>query len=288
MTPQRPSLPTDPTDSSDSDGDIDLFELISFLIDHWMSLLGSAVAAGLVGLSLVFVIPSKFELVMPIQISEVGGMGPVESPAVVIERIKSDGFKSRLAKDLGEVSLKASIKVDPIKGTELVLLKIRASSPESAQTFAQSVLQALALEHSQKAQPYRQRMKLYLEDLVAEHTRARKTRDELLSSIAKSNSASDTSDGAMLLKTNLLTLQDNYLQSLSQRVLMQQSAMDPAKDFDTRAFVEGVLDEDMRPVFPRAEVFVPIGAIVGGFVMLVWLLIRRSWAQRVGSARPAA
>lgn len=92
----------------------------------------------------------------------------------------------------------------------------------------------------------------------------------------------------MLLKTNLLTLQDNYLQSLSQRVLIQQSAMDPAKDFDTRAFIEGVTDEDLRPVFPRAEVFVPIGFVLGGFLMLVWLLIRRSWAQRVGSARPAA
>jgi hypothetical protein len=85
-----------------------------------------------VGLGLVFVLPSKFEVVMPIQISEVGGIGRMESPAVVIERIKSDGFKNLLSKDLGEVSLKASIKVDPIKGTELVLLKARATSPESA------------------------------------------------------------------------------------------------------------------------------------------------------------
>lgn len=283
----QPTNPTDLTDLSDSDGDIDLFELLSFLIGHWMSLLGSAVAAGLVGLGLVFVIPSKFEVLMPIQISEVGGMGRVESPAVVIERIKSDGFKSRLAKDLGEVSLKVSIKVDPIKGTELVLLKVRASSPEQAQKFAQSVLQALTLEHSQKAQPYRERMRLYLEDLLAEQSRARKTRDELLTSMVKSNSASGESDGAMLSKTNFLTLQDNYLQSLSQRVLMQQSAMDPAKDFDTRAFVEGVAEEDLRPVFPRAEVFVPICFVSGGLLMLVWLLIRRLWAQHVGSAKPA-
>ncbi len=59
-----------------------------------MSLLGSAVVAGLAGLRFVFVIPSKFEVVMPIKIGEVGGMGRVESTMVVIERIKSDGFKT--------------------------------------------------------------------------------------------------------------------------------------------------------------------------------------------------
>ena len=265
--------------------DLSITDLIAFFLEHWVSLLGAAVGGAVIGLGLSWVLPAKYEVVLPIQISEVGDMGRVESPAVVIERIKSDGFRNRIARDLGDVSVKVSVKVDPIKGTELVLLKTTATSVDRANTVAQAYLSALAESHRTKAEPYRQRMSAFLDDLKAEQARALKTRNELLATITR---AHNTSDGAMLLKTNLVTLQDNYLQSLSARMLVLQAAMDVSRNFDTRAFVEAEADSARSPVFPRPEVFGLAGFLAGGCVMLLALIVRQAWTRRRGDLpRPA-
>jgi len=204
------------------DDELSITDLIAFFLEHWGSLFGAATCGAVIGLGLAWVLPAKYEVVLPIQISEVANMGRVESPAVIIERIKSDGFRNRIARDLGDFSVKASVKVDPIKGTELVLLKTTATSVDQASVVAQAYLSALAESHRNKAEPYRQRMLEFLDDLKAEQARALKTRNELLATITR---APNASDGAMLLKTNLVTLQDNYLQSLSARILVLQAEM---------------------------------------------------------------
>lgn len=265
--------------------DLSITDLIAFFLEHWVSLFGAAIGGALIGLGLSWVVPAKYELVLPIQISEVGDMGCVESPAVVIERIKSDGFRNRIARDLGDVSVKASVKADPIQGTELVLLKITATSVDRANVVAQAYLAALAESHRSKSEAYRQRMLEFLNHLRGEQASALKTRNELLATITR---APNASDGAMLLKTKSVTLQDNYLQSLSTRILVLQAAMDVNRNFDTRAFVEVEVDSARSPVFPKPGVFGLGGLFVAGFVMLLTLIFKQVWARRRGDlSRPA-
>jgi hypothetical protein len=259
------------------ENDLSITDLIAFFLEYRLNLFGATIGGAVIGLGLAWVLPAKYEVVLPIQISEVGDMGRVESPAVVIERIKSDGFRNRIARDHGDVSVRASVKVDPIKGTELVLLKTTATSVDRANLVAQAYLSALAESHRSKAEPYRQRMLEFLNGLRTEQARALKTRNELLATITRGPNASD---GAMLLKTNLVTLQDNYLQSVSTRILVLQAEMDLNRNFDTRAFVETEADSAPSPVFPRPEVFGLAGFFLGGFVMLLALIVRQAWVRR--------
>ncbi|MEN9794774.1 MAG: hypothetical protein RJA17_1314 [Pseudomonadota bacterium] len=97
------------------DDELSITDLIDFFLETWVSLLAAAVGGLGLGLALSFALPKQYEIKALVQIAEVGGLGRAEPPAVVIERIKTDGFRARVGQALGDAQVTASIKIDPVR-----------------------------------------------------------------------------------------------------------------------------------------------------------------------------
>jgi len=257
------------------DDELSITDLIEFFLQTWVSLLVAAFGALGLGLAVGFSLPKQYEIKALVQIAEVGGLGRAEPPAVVIERIKTDGFKARVGQRLGDAQVTATIKVDPVRNTELVLLTTRAESPERALAISVAYVEALDKVHSEKVAPYIERMQAHLKSVEEELARATKMRDDFSARMMKTAVAAGPSQGDMILKGSLLQTQENLVRDLADEVFNLRNQLDENRTFPTRLFVEPVVSEGMSAVFPRMELFAAIGFLLGGFLMLLVQIARR-------------
>jgi hypothetical protein len=209
-----------------------------------------------------------------------GGLGRAEPPAVVIERIKTDGFRARVGQALGDAQVTATIKIDPVRNTELVQLTTRAESAERALAISKAYVAALAQVHDEKVSPYLERMQLHLQSVEAELARATAMRDGFAARMMRSasgaaGSSSGSSSGDVILKGSLLQTQENLVRSLSDQAFNLRNQFDENRTFPTRLFVEPVVSAEISPVFPRPELFAGLGFLLGGFLMLLMQVLRR-------------
>jgi|GEM_PF-1249038 len=257
------------------DDELSITDLIEFFLQTWVSLLVAAFGALGLGLAVGFSLPKQYEIKALVQIAEVGGLGRAEPPAVVIERIKTDGFKARVGQRLGDAQVTATIKVDPVRNTELVLLTTRAESPERALAISVAYVEALDKVHSEKVAPYIERMKLRLKSAEEELARATKMRDDLSAQMMRTAVASGPNQSDIILRSSLLANQENLVRSLTNQVFDLRSQFDENRTFPTRLFIEPVVSADKGLVFPRMELFAAIGFLLGGFLMLLVQIARR-------------
>jgi hypothetical protein len=262
------------------DDELSITDLIDFFLETWVSLLAAALGAMGVGFALSMALPKQYEIKALVQIAEVGGLGRAEPPAVVIERIKTDGFRARVGQALGDAQVTATIKIDPVRNTELVQLTTRAESAERALAISKAYVAALAQVHDEKVSPYLERMQLHLQSVEAELARATAMRDGFAARMMRSasgaaGSSSGSSSGDVILKGSLLQTQENLVRSLSDQAFNLRNQFDENRTFPTRLFVEPVVSAEISPVFPRPELFAGLGFLLGGFLMLLMQVLRR-------------
>ena len=258
------------------DDELSITDLIDFFVETWVSLLAAALGAMGVGFALSMALPKQYEIKALVQIAEVGGLGRAEPPAVVIERIKTDGFRARVGQALGDAQVTATIKIDPVRNTELVQLTTRAESAERALAISKAYVAALAQVHNEKVSPYLERMQLHLQSVEAELARATAMRDGFAARMTRSASgAAGSSSGDVILKGSLLQTQENLVRSLSDQAFNLRNQFDENRTFPTRLFVEPVVSAEISPVFPRPELFAGLGFLLGGFLMLLIQVLRR-------------
>lgn len=257
------------------DDELSITDLIDFFLETWVSLFAAALGGLGLGLALSLALPKQYEIKALVQIAEVGGLGRAEPPAVVIERIKTDGFRARVGQALGDAQVTATIKIDPVRNTELVQLTTRAQTAERALDISKAHVSALADVHAERVAPYLERMWLHLESVEAELVRATAMRDGFAARMMRSASAGGQSSGDVLLKGSLLQTQESLVRSLSDQAFNLRNQFDENRTFPTRLFVEPVVSVGIAPVFPRPELFAALGFLLGGMLMLVVQVLRR-------------
>ena len=258
------------------DDELSITDLIDFFLETWVSLLAAALGGLGLGLVLSLALPKQYEIKALVQIAEVGGLGRAEPPAVVIERIKTDGFRARVGQALGDAQVTATIKIDPVRNTELVQLTTRAETAERALDISKAYVSALADVHAERVAPYLERMRLHLESVEAELVRATAMRDGFAARMMRSASAGGgQSSGDVILKGSLLQTQESLVRSLSDQAFNLRNQFDENRTFPTRLFVEPVVSVGIAPVFPRPELFAALGFLLGGMLMLVVQVLRR-------------
>jgi hypothetical protein len=177
---------------------------------------------------------------------------------------------------LGDAQVTATIKIDPVRNTELVQLTTRAESAERALAISKAYVAALAQVHNEKVSPYLERMQRHLQSVEAELARATAMRDGFAARMIRSASgAAGSSSGDVILKGSLLQTQENLVRSLSDQAFNLRNQFDENRTFPTRLFVEPVVSAEISPVFPRPELFAGLGFLLGGFLMLLIQVLRR-------------
>jgi len=208
------SIPSDikPLQPYYQDQEIDLVDLWLVLQRRRAVFFGFVLAAILLAIALIVLMPPVYESRVVVQIGHVGGVGkdggatPVEPPGVLVERLNEEYRVNDVSEGKREYPLIASVSVN--KGqTDIVTVTARAHTVEEARAYLATVVGKVQHEHDQLWQEVTSQQHARL-DLITE--RAQRLRQQLqsLSDTLSALKSSNPAQSAMLAQEKGKLLQE--------------------------------------------------------------------------------
>ena len=155
--------------------------------------------------------------------------------------------------------------------TDLVEVKLRASSQEDAQAQAAAVVKALQEIHQQVLAASVDNLKRQYQDTRRQLDSVRAARDELLAGLAARRQPSDLLQPIVM--SNILAHRDTDIRVLEQRLYAMEEALSPLLTYPTSAV--GAVHTDPFPTFVQRVLGLLFGALAG-LVIAVALTLRAS------------
>ena len=245
----------------------------------------STLVGAVLGLGLAAMMPERWEAVALVRLGETGNdlIEPqanrlVESPARAIERVRDGAFQLKLkqtqalaadgkpASDEARVVI-SSLTANAIRGTDLIEVRVSASTPGHAREAAAAVVRELSRVHDQIMLPAIQRLREQLninDQEIAMATADRRKLFDAATSRAEAGSSARFAENA--LAGSLVYATEAHLSRLYDRRERLDEALSSVRTFST-SLLSDVYVAD-QPSAPKTRLWVIAGAILGLFAGL--------------------
>jgi uncharacterized protein involved in exopolysaccharide biosynthesis len=265
------------------DDEISLWDIIEIIRESWRLIATLSIGSAAIALGLCLVWPKQYEARGLVKVAKIGNLqaalngaatpsAPVESNAVVIQRLKSQAFQSRLLKLVGgDVSLEAS---EP-QGSGLVEIVARGASVDAATNAVTASVQMIAQEHTQVVESSQKSLMRSLESTKQELGRTSEILKTMVNQSAKL-ARQDSSLALMIgqMQSALISQQNE----LNERLLRLEFAMSPVNAVPT-GLLEAVAGSD-QPVVPETHLVTVLAFLAGGFMGILAAFLRHAWRTR--------
>ena len=274
------------TQDDEFDEEFSLLDLVAFVRQHSLILLGGALIGGVLGLVIAFALPAKWEANAIIRVGQFGKVEvkgeAIEPPLQVVDRIKNKSFQNDVLKSLGlatdEDEPDAKLFRDTLKvkleKSELINLSLRGMSADEAKQNMSAVVKELKNIHIRMSAPTVSRWHQELESIELELKKASNEADRLAKSLGgQSDALSDRNFSQAALLSNILIAREVELRSFRDRKRVLEEQLSPERTFPTD--VMGRIEVSEKPVFPKKSLFTLAGLFIG---LLLGLLLSILWS----------
>ncbi len=250
-----------------------LLDLFNVLRRYKRLLLGlPLVGAILATLLVTLVLRPTWEASAVLEVGHAGDQVPVEAISNVITRMTLPSFaKGALSNsginsdDLNEMgSFFKTLKVDQVKGAELIELKIRGPSPEKAKILMSGAIASLQKAHAEKLAVTVDKNKKQLQFLVNEIQKSTADAELIKQKLLASHNwnAFDATLSATVLKDK-----SDQLRDMTQKKLLLEEQLSLSRSYNTKVLDDIYVSED--PVSPKKLLIIGLATLLGLFGSVV-------------------
>lgn len=269
------------------DDEISLFDLWDKLREGWRKVVGCTVLGVVGAVAAIILIEPTYEATTVFQVARIGGTD-VEPPSSVVERFKLPAFLQIAVQNTGDETMLASLRKSSsavakvgnaqlVKGTALVQLSTKGSSPEIAGKLGEAVLELFVARHDLLSAPLRQKI---ISDIALTKEKLAVVEREL-SELSKVMTTGGSVKDAQFAPVSLLASQriqkQTELFNLRQQLTALELSLLPPATQPTRALEATYVPE--QPVSPKKTLLFVLGMIGGLLVGVVWVLVSGAWRQ---------
>jgi capsular polysaccharide biosynthesis protein len=258
--------------------EISLMQILDFMQRHWKVLAASMLIFLLGAALLLVLLPTKWRASALIEIGQRSG-SLIESPAQVTEKLKQISME-------GTFSSADPLKAVLVKNTNLIRITAFGFSSREAEEMLNTIASKLLQEHSNVSQSRIDRLteKLQEYNLQIAGVGSELAKLEAMV-ISKDNKASDNNISASILAFGVLNNKRAELWRLIEARAAIEDELASKATFDTR--VVGEIDAQSTPYYPRADLFLMAGALLGlvvGIAIALYKEYRRTThAKAIGA-----
>lgn len=267
-----------------SHDDINLLDLWQILARRKWWVLGLPLLAVISAVVAVTFMKPQWEAKAAIRVGMVGQAGQagqaIEPSARIVERMKLKSFEDAVLVQLGllgektsEVALfRSGLKVKALPNTDLIELKVRGYSQESAERFALATVGYLQHIHNEMSASTVQRTKQLLAQVERELAQTRAEREKVLQiESLKDKVITEANFMGNIVLANIMLKRDNELRGLELAKMSYEEQLDPMRTYPT-SYMEKISVSD-GPVAPKKALIVLMAGVLGLFfgVMAVFL-----------------
>ena len=271
-----------------SDGEISLLDLWQILLRRKWWVLGAPLLAVVAAAVAVTFMKPQWEATAAIQIGAVGQAGQViEPPARVVARVNLKSFEDAVLASLGlsgqktpEAKLfRSSLKVKALPNTDLIEIKVRGYSRESAKRSTEATVDYLRRIHQGMAAPTVQRMKQLLAQVEREIAQTRAEREKVLKIMdLKDKAITEASFMRNIVLANIMVQRDNELRGLEQAKTDYEEQLGPMRTYPT-SYIEKISVSE-GPVAPKKALIVLLAGVLGLFVGVMAAFLGNAFQAR--------
>lgn len=258
--------------------EIRLFDLWQTLVRRKGWVLGSPLFAVIAAAVAVTFMKPQWEATAAIQIGTVGQAGlatgqAIEPPARVVARVNLKSFEDAVLASLSlsgqknpETKLfRSSLKVKALPNTDLIEIKVRGYSRESAKRSTEATVDYLHRTHQGMAAPTVQRIKQLLAQVEREIAQTRAEREKALKIMdLKDEAISKASFMGNIVLANVMIQRDNELRRLEQAKIGYEEQLAPMRTYPT-SYIEKISVSD-KPVAPKKILIILMAGMLGLFL----------------------
>jgi uncharacterized protein involved in exopolysaccharide biosynthesis len=270
----------------DGQSDISLSQVWQILGAGKRYLIGWLLVGTVVSIAVVVLVPERWEATALVRLGRVGavhdtaGVHPseeallIESPERASERFRMRSFQDNVLSALA-ISIedsdarsdlyRTSLKARPVRGTDLLELKVRGFSAQDAEALASGSVMHLREVHRTIEVPLADRLNAQVEETGRELVQAESERSRLSALLVEREGAAKKAGFAeSVYLANLIAQDDEKIRKLRDRLILLQEQSSPSRTYPT-----GLLDTisvPPDPVFPR-RVLVIVLAVGGGLML---------------------
>ena len=270
------------------DDEISLLDLWQTLVRRKWWVLGLPLLAVIAAAVAVTFMKPQWEATAAIQIGAVGQAAQlIEPPARVVERMKLKSFEDAVLAGL-ELSgqktpeaklFRSSLKVKALPNTDLIEIKVRGYSQESARRSADATVSYLHRIHNGMAAPTVQRMKQLLAQVEREIAQTKAEREKALKITGlndKTNAEARFMENIVL--ANIMIQRDSELRELEQTKMEYEEQLNPMRTYPT-SYIEKISVSE-EPVAPKKALMVLLAGVLGLFVGVMAAFLGNAFQAR--------
>lgn len=260
--------------------EISLLDILVTLAESWKLLVLGPMIAGVLAGTLSFLWPKTFESVAIVRLTEEEAAllhaAPVLDPLIVQFDLlrESDGFMDDARQELKK---RLTFSVD--KKTKLTYVSAKARTPEQAQMLGASAI-AFALKELQ----VKGKEKALIEKTIAINDRANASAEDAIASIqrgVKKNGLSNQAQESAI----------DYLAAINSDIVKRsQENVELLQKLELRGAEVFVQDPSLpqRKISPKRGSVVLLAMLASGFLLLVFVFIRKVWQSASKNAEAAS
>ena len=270
------------------DDEISLLDLWQTLVRRKWWVLGLPLLAVIAAAVAVTFMKPQWEATAAIRIGAVGQAAQlIEPPARVVERMKLKSFEDAVLAGL-ELSgqktpeaklFRSSLKVKALPNTDLIEIKVRGYSQESARRSADATVSYLHRIHNGMAAPTVQRMKQLLAQVEREIAQTKAEREKALKITGlndKTNAEARFMENIVL--ANIMIQRDSELRELEQTKMEYEEQLNPMRTYPT-SYIEKISVSE-EPVAPKKALMVLLAGVLGLFVGVMAAFLGNAFQAR--------
>jgi LPS O-antigen subunit length determinant protein (WzzB/FepE family) len=257
-----------------SDDELSLTEIIDFFTENWKKIITGSFIGGVLGVAYALITPAIYEATAYIQVGKVANID-VENPALLSEKIKLPMYLSQNTNAKCETSGKKLKKLNSkiLNNTSIIKITHKAKSPDDAKHCLESVLLDIRKNQNEIAVPNLESKKNQLTNLKQKLESAEQI-TKLLSSKKPNFDFSDPKFSASTLLLATTLSKENEVIDLRTQISDLELAL--AEPQTKEAYLTTpIYSPDIR-VEPKRTMIVLISTIVGGLIIIGFLIMRKT------------
>jgi LPS O-antigen subunit length determinant protein (WzzB/FepE family) len=259
------------------DDEINLREWIEHLKNGWQWLVGGGALGLVCSFVFLFLSSPQYEATAVIQPATIALTSTVSSniepTAITLERLKLTSFYSdqvvRVCEAKSAIALKETVKVNILKGNDLLSITYRTHSSERAKACLNNIVSELINSQTELAAPM-------IKELEAQLSTSKKNLEQAERLMAKASSLSSSTESNAL---DIMMLFNNERLLNLQNILNQKRLQLTSPLTQPMRYLEPIHVHD-KPVTPQKLIAISWGLIGGLFIGLVALFLSRIWSHR--------
>lgn len=270
------------------DDEISLRDLWQTLVRRKWWVLGLPLLAVIAASVAVTFMKPQWEAKAAIRIGAVGQAAQlIEPPARVVERMKLESFEDAVLANIGlsgqktpEAKLfRSSLKVKALPNTDLIEIKVRGYSPESAKRSTDATVGYLHRIHNGMAAPSVQRMKQLLAQVEREIAQTKAEREKALKIVGlKDKGFAEARFIERVMLANIMIQRDRELRGLEQAKTEYEEQLSPMRTYPT-SYIEKISVSE-EPVAPKKGLIVVLAGVLGLFLGVMAAFLGNAFRAR--------